>query len=515
MEKQEFINKIDNFLTNIKLEYVDKYGVVHTVLFDKLLNTTNINLSDLPFDSIKRMFNTVTEFWKITKEYWCQINMTAEKIVKAPTYIYTVKNLDKKPTEDSYIKYSIIRDYSSSFFTTGIVNYKNSTGTTQIVSNAMGYFKKYDKLYVNNTYLKYNDYIFFKKYFNLDITDIDIYYPVKILNKSDFSLFENLFNVSIIEQKTLTTNNNKLIIENNKFKSTTAIVLKKCEGEFYNNIYYNFYKGCSLFNVIKYFIYGLLQYKQLETNSYSNIPLEKIEISKIDENIDKTVSQNMINRIEYDTINEQELFEELQPIPSEDMYANEQHIVLQGIFEDIQKFCNNIEKYIAGAEWVFDKIKFEDLKNIDEKIKYLENILNTYNNQKLDLRGYNSKFVAKKINIVVGDSDNLNYLNLTETENNFLHLEKMLQNNKYPLFAKLNLINQLKQSISLYLNTIKQLADNKQFYNEDSTEPLLPELRNNYDKLAKAVASQEQPLSFGNPSYDSNPNEYPFREERP
>ena len=123
--------------------------------------------------------------------------------------------------------------------------------------------------------------------------------------------------------------------------------------------------------------------------------------------------------------------------------------------------------------------------------------------------------LLKKINIVVGDSDNLNYLNLTETENNFLHLEKMLQNNKYPLFAKLNLINQLKQSISLYLNTIKQLADNKQFYNEDSTEPLLPELRNNYDKLAKAVASQEQPLSFGNPSYDSNPNEYPFREERP
>ena len=67
----------------------------------------------------------------------------------------------------------------------------------------------------------------------------------------------------------------------------------------------------------------------------------------------------------------------------------------------------------------------------------------------------------------------------------------------------------------ILVNTIKNISDNKGFYNEETTEVLLWDLRDSYDKLAKAVASQEQPLSFGNPSYDSNPNENPFRQELP
>ena len=153
--------------------------------------------------------------------------------------------------------------------------------------------------------------------------------------------------------------------------------------------------------------------------------------------------------------------------------------------------------------------------SLDDKIKYLETVLTNYNKNMLDLRGYNSYFKSVKRDIIVGDSDKLNYLNLTESENNFLHIEKMLQDNKYPLFAKLNLINTIKQTIATYLNTIKNLADNKKFYNEEQTEVLLPNLRKAYKELAKAVASQEQPLSFGNPSYDDNPNEYPFRQEQP
>ena len=91
----------------------------------------------------------------------------------------------------------------------------------------------------------------------------------------------------------------------------------------------------------------------------------------------------------------------------------------------------------------------------------------------------------------------------------------MLQSNKYPLFAKLNLINQIKFTINTYFEIIKTLASNKGFYNEEDTEILLPQLRDIYKDLAKAVASQEQPLSFGNPSYDDNPNENPFRSEKP
>ena len=512
MDKQQFINKISNFLSNIQLKYMSIYGEIQEIYFDKLLKTNDIVLNDLPFDSIEKMFKTEIEFWGITKEYWNRFTL----------YIKRKNNLPIVPKNSSTIKCyyqdydfkSVLQDTKSgvSWLDTIIINNKG------YIKEAGGHFRQYDKMFVNNTYLKFNDYLFFKKYFNLDITNIDIYYPVMIINKEtdDFKIFDELFNIPIISQTTLTSNDSDIIkIKDNQIISVNPTKLKNCDGQIYNNTYYNFFKGCSVFNVIKYFIYGLLQYKQIETNNYSNIPLEKTEILKSDNNIDKTISQNMINRIEYDTINEQELFEELQPIPTDDMYANEQHIILQGIFEDIQKFCNNIEKYIAGAKWEFDKIDYAEFKTIDEKIDYLENILNTYKKQKLDLRGYNSYFKAQKLNIVVGDSDKLNYLNLTETENNFLHIEKMLQSNKYPLFAKINLINQIKQTIMIYLNTIKNLADNKKFYDEQQTEILLWQLRDSYNKLAKEVASQEQPLSFGNPNYDGNPNEEPFRKEQP
>lgn len=518
MDKQEFITKIDNFLSNIELEYVDIYGQIQKVYFDKLLNTTDILLTDLPFDSIEKMFKTEVEFLGITKEYWNRFSL----FLKTEYSKAWKTQVLRKPTK-SGLGYCSIEDYN---FKSVLQDTKSGVSwldqryidNVLYVSEAGGFFKQYDKTYINNTYLKFNDYLFFKKYFNLDITNIDIYYPVKMINKNidDFKLFNELFNIPVIAETKLISSDSDIIkIKNNEIIGVNPYKLKKSEGKIYNNTYYNFYKNCSVFNVIKYFIYGLLQYKQLETNIYSNIPLEKTEILKTDENIDKTVSQSMINRLNYDTIDEQELIEELQPIPSDDMYANEQHIILQGVFEDIQKFCNNIEKYIAGASWEFDKINYNEFKTIDEKIKYLENILNTYKKQKLDLRGYNSYFKAQKLNIVVGDSDKLNYLNLTETENNFLHIEKILQSNKYPLFAKINLINQIRQTITIYLDTIKNLADNKRFYDEQQTEIYLSQLRDSYNELAKTVASQEQPLSFGNPSYDGNPNEEPFRKEQP
>lgn len=518
MNKQEFINAVDNFCSNIELEYISIDGQVKNIVFDKLLKTTSIILDDLPFDSIEKMFKTEIEFWGITKEYWNRFSLFIKKeystvwkseVIRKPTnssFIYCSKN--------DYDFKSILQDTKSG------VSWLNTVmlDSTIYIKEAGGYFKQYDKMFVNNTYLKFNNYLFFKKYFNLDITNIDIYYPVMITNKEteDFKIFDELFNIPIISQTILTSNDRDIIqIENNEIIRVNPYKLKNCKGQIYNNTYYNFFKGCSVFNVIKYFIYGLLQFKKEEKKIYSDIPMEKIEISKIDENIDKTVSYNMINKINYNNVSEEELIEELQPIPTEDMYKNEQHIILQGIFEDIQKFCNNIEKYIVGADWYFDKTKYEDLKTIDDKIEYLEKVLKNYNNKKLDMSGYNSKYKAVKRDIVVGDSDNLNYLNLTESENNFLHIEKMLQSNKYPLFAKLNLINQIKNTILIYLNTIKNISENKGFYNEDTTEELLWDLRNGYDKLAKAVASQEQPLSFGNPSYDSNPNENPFRQELP
>lgn len=514
MDKQEFIKVVDNFCSNIELEYVSITGEIKKFYFEKLLKTTDIILNDLPFDSIEKMFNTVTEFWNITREYYTYIKMSVKKATTNPEYNYTVSYTDSKGTVWHDTMAITVKSNSS------FISSSTSAKTLIYTKEAGGYFKTYDKRYVNNTYLRFNDYLFFKKYFNLDIEDIDLYYPVKIINKKeeDFNAVSNLFNIPIIAYKTLTTNNDNLIIKDNKFNSVYGNkggILKKSEGNFYNNTFYNFYNGCSLFNVIKYFIYGLLQYKQEETHKYRDIPMEKTEILKISENIDITVSQNMINKINYDNMSEQELIEELQPIPTEDLYENEQHIILQGIFEDIQKFCNNLEKYIVGGNWYFDKINYDDLKNIDEKIDYLENVLKNYNNKKLDMSGYNSKYKAVKRDIIVGDSDNLNYLNLTESENNFLHIEKILQSNKYPLFAKLNLINQIKNTINIYLTTIKNISDNKGFYNEETTEVLLWDLRDSYDKLAKAVASQEQPLSFGNPSYDSNPNENPFRQELP
>lgn len=524
--KEEFIKLFNEFFSNIELEYVDIYGQTQKVYFDKLLKTTDILLADLPFDSIDKMFKTEVEFWGITKEYWRKVTVTFNSLTKNTSgwyiidYNYANEFYNEKPSIDTKITYKSVNYYGgvsalNSIKSTSIA-VKSTTTSVLVIKNQVGLTKEYDKMYVKNTYLKYNDYLFFKKYFNLDITNIDIYYPVKMTNKTDFKLFKDIFNVSVINEKTITTSNNDNIkLENNDITYIDTKTLQRCDGCIYHNTYYNFYTNCSLFNAVKYFIYGLLLFKQDETNNYSNISLEKTEILKTDENIDKTVSQSMINRIEYDTINEQELIEELQPIPTDDMYANEQHIIIQGIFEDIQKFCNNIEKYIAGANWEFDKINYDEFKTIDEKINYLENILNTYKKQKLDLRGYNSYFKAQKLDIKVGDSDKLNFLNLTETENNFLHIEKMLQDNKYPLFAKINLINQIRQTILIYLNTIKNLADNKRFYDEYQTEIHLPQLRDNYDKLAKAVASQEQPLSFGNPSYDGNPNEEPFRKEQP
>lgn len=518
MDKQEFINKVDSFLSNIQLKYMDIYGQVQEIYFDKLLKTTNIILNDLPFDSIDKMFKTEVEFWGITKEYWNRFSLFIKK-----EYSKLWKSeVTRKPTNSS-IGYCSKNDYD---FKSVLQDTKSGVSwldTTMLngliyIKEAGGHFKQYDKMFVNNTYLKFNDYLFFKKYFNLDISNIDIYYPVMVTNKEtdDFKIFDDLFNISVIAETKISSNNSDIIkIKDNEIIGVNPYKLKNCEGQIYNNTYYNFFKDCSVFNVIKYFIYGLLQYKQIETNNYSNILLEKTEILKTDENIDKSVSQNMIERLNYNTINEEELLNELAPIPNDEMYKNEQHIILQGIFEDIQKFCNNIEKYIAGAVWEFDKVDYNQFKNIDEKIEYLENILNTYKKSKLDLRGYNSKFTATKINKVVGDSDNLNYLNLTETENNFLHIEKMLQNNNYPLFAKINLINQIRQSINLYLTKIKELADNKKFYDEQQTESLLWGLRDTYDKLAKAVASQEQPFSFGNPNYNGNPNEEYTYEEMP
>ena len=61
MDKQEFINKISNFLSNINLKYMSIYGEIQEIYFDKLLKTNDIVLNDLPFDSIEKMFKT--EFW--------------------------------------------------------------------------------------------------------------------------------------------------------------------------------------------------------------------------------------------------------------------------------------------------------------------------------------------------------------------------------------------------------------------------------------------------------------------
>lgn len=496
MNKQEFINIIDIFLSNIELEYIDINGQIQQQYFSKLLKTTDINLNDLPNDSIEKIFITKIEFVEIVKEYYRIITQQLQ------TYVFGIKYRFENELIDDYSFYKHIRTYIY-------------TGTNNIINIENNCFKQYDKSYIKNTYLKFTDYLFFKKYFNIDFSQINIYYPIKIISKKDYNEISNLFNIPIKYQNILTCNNTDVKIEDNKVIGINGWhYLSDIKAEFYNNYYYNFYDTCSLFNVIKYFIFGLLQYKQEELNQFFDINQEKIEIQKINENIDITVSKNMIQRFNYDTINEDELKEELRPIPTEDMYANEQHIILQGIFEDIQKFCNNLQKYISGGQWKFDNINYEDL-NIDDKIKYLETILTNYNKNMLDLRGYNSYFKSVKRDIIVGDSDKLNYLNLTESENNFLHIEKMLQNNKYPLFAKLNLINTIKQTIAIYLNTIKSLADNKKFYNEEQTEILLPQLRSAYNELAKAVASQEQPLSFGNPSYDGNPNEYPFRQEQP
>lgn len=477
MNKQEFINQFDLFCSNLELEFIDLKGNKQTLILDKLLKTKDIILSDLPFDTIQQIFVTKIEFYEIAKQYYTEFILD-KSIIKE------IKVYEQKP------------DYISSNIQSKI------------------YFRTYDKYYINNTYLKFNDYYFFKNYFNINFENLNIFYPVKILNKKDFSNLEQLFNIDILYQKDISFNTNRVIIKDNKI-SVPYVLLKNDNIEMYNNYYYNFYQTCSLFNVIKFFIYGLLNYKQEQDNIYNNIPLETTEILKINETIDKTVSENIINGFDYNNISQEDLIKEIQPIPTDDMYDNEQHIILQGVFEDIQKFCNNIEKYIVGAKWEFDTTQYNDIENIDDKIQYLENILKTYNNEKLDMRGYNSYFKVAKRSDVVGDSDKLNYVNLTESENNFLHIEKMLQSNKYPLFAKLNLISQIKNTIKIYLDVIKNLSEQKKFYNEDLTEQLLPQLRDAYKQLAKAVASQEQPLSFGNPSYDDNPNENPFRQELP
>jgi hypothetical protein len=483
MDKKQFIESFDNFCSNIELEYVDIYGQTQNIVLDKLLKTTNILLNDLPFDTIDKIFYTKTEFQEITAQYFTEFNLEQ---ISAVLHTYKIVNTKILNTQPEY-KLSYIKDKV--------------------------YFLTYDKLYINNTYIKFNDYYFFKKYFNIDLTNIDIYYPIKIVNKKDFTQISNLFNIDIKFEQTITFNKDNFKINDKTIKLQPIFFNNNIE--MYNNYYYNLYQNCSLFNILKYFIYGLLQYKQVEFNDYHNIPMEKTVISKTDENIDKTVSITMIERLNYNTISETELAELIQPIPTEILYANEQHIILQGIYEDLQKFCNNIEKYISGGKWKFDNVEYETLQTIDEKIDYLENTLKNYNDKKLDMSGYNSYFRAVKTDIIVGDSDKLNFLNLTESENNFLHIEKILQSNDYPLFAKLNLINQIKNTISIYRDTIKTLYLNKSFYNEQSTEILLPQLRSAYNELAKAVASQEQPASLGNPNYDGNPNEYPFRQEQP
>ena len=58
MNKNEFINIADNFLSNIELEFIDINGQLQKQTFPKLLKTTDIILNDLPFDTIEKIFYT-------------------------------------------------------------------------------------------------------------------------------------------------------------------------------------------------------------------------------------------------------------------------------------------------------------------------------------------------------------------------------------------------------------------------------------------------------------------------
>ncbi len=254
-----------------------------------------------------------------------------------------------------------------------------------------------------------------------------------------------------------------------------------------SNVNYNEY--ITLDDIIRIFIMKLYEikkeyFKEIFNKQISDISFENSKVDMIEGNIDSSISESMLNRsIKYNVVSQEDFNSFIIPIPEKVIYDNEKHLILQGIYDDIKNYIKQIQKYIVGSDI-----------------------------EKSNVSGY---YNSQTVFGLVGDINILNYISLDNLEENFKKISDIVLNKNYPPFARINLLTKIEEVIKEHINNIGNLADTNSFFDKSQIEKQLPILRKNYYELAKAVASQEQPLSFGNPSFDDNPNENPFRNENP
>lgn len=498
-EINDFINDFKLFFKDIEIEYVNLSGETKNILITDLIKISNVN--DIDFDDISS--NIINKFFILSKIY---INEEKTEIWQDP--LGTLKYNEQIPeiyienqTLPLILLFQFEKDTKNLMLSLYSLYVKNEISFKMYKNNDFLYIdvfsktRDYKEFYFLNSFFKNFNNNIFKKYFDLILQDINILNPINIKTEKnkDFILKyfnENNKNYYIDESFNKREIRNDVIgvgtFEKNLIEERLYRLTNKRTYLFdINNV-----DKLSFNEIIRIFLFGLLYYKNkyiaLINNESENqfIDLSNVETDMLVGNVNNEISSQMINKsYKYDLIDNEELNEFLAPIPSKILYDNEKHIIMQGLFEDIKNYINNIQKYIVG-------------ENIDTK-------------------GVSVYFNSTSVIGLVGDINILNYMTFNNLEKDFNVIKEILLNENYPRFSRINLLNEIYKMILQQREKVIEIADVDGFFNKQTLIDQLPALRNKFYELAKAVASQEQPLSFGNPSFDSNPNEKPFRNDNP
>lgn len=490
------INKLifdfNSFLNSCEISYIDENGINQKLSIKDIFKIKDYN--DIDFDDIKS--SSIYENFYLSKVYTGfindlksyndlsddqKINYRLGRYLSTGANVYYIKSQISKNRNLINKYFNLPNNYPFSDYkilsSINILEFlKSQYGENYTKFSYTDYGKETEINFVRKAQNK----TLFSGELNLIVNrNIIIYFPYPFITpyleqQKQIRALGGILsdNIAIITSETPIT----LLLDDN-------IIFSESEA----NINYNEY--ISLDDIIRIFIMKLYEikkeyFKKVFKNEISEISFKQIKTDMIEGNIDSAISNNMIDRnIKYNVISQEDFNSFLIPIPEKVIYDNEKHLILQGVYDDIKNYIKQIQKYLVGSD-------------ID----------------KSEISGYYNSQTQYGL---VGDINILNYISLDNLQENFNKIAEIVLNKNYPPFARINLLTKIEEVIKEHIYNLGQLADSNSFFDKSQIEKNLPVLRNNYYELAKAVASQEQPLSFGNPSFDDNPNEVPFRNEVP